>query len=194
MSLVKKELPRNENQKMVVFEKGEEVRSVERVEFDSDYYELQPLPWLGQKRMGYEVSLGYYRGFISSDALLVVTFIDINEEYVQNYEIVAQAVLMSDSYTKYMLVTRAVFLAVMVASFVAYLRKQSGTAREFEQRLVMVVSAFAILFNDPYYFVEVFRPNILSLVLSASFISVFLLAVMLSWVIMLQKIVAASRG
>jgi uncharacterized membrane protein len=124
----------------------------------------------------------------------VVTFIDINEEYVKNYEIVTQAVLMNDSYTKYMLVTRAVFLAVMVASFVVYLRKQSGTAPEFEQRLVMVVSAFAILFNDPYYFVEVFRPNIFSLVLSASFISIFLLALMLSWVIMLQKIVAASRG
>jgi len=147
-----------------------------------------------KKKTGYEVNLGYYRDFISEDALLVVTFIDMNPDYIQNYEIVAQAVLMNPTYTKFMLIIRAIFLAIMVTAFVIFLKRQSGMAPEIEQRVVMIVSAFSILFNDPYYFIEVFKPNLFSLILSTCFISTFFMAVMLSWIIMLQKIVKASHG
>ena len=100
---------------------------------------------------------------------------------------------MNPNYTRFMLIIRAVFLTLMVASFIIFLKKQIRIAPEFEQRVVLVVSAFGILFNDPYYFVSVFKPNLFSLFLSASFISAFFIAIMLSWICMLQKVIKASH-
>jgi hypothetical protein len=52
----------NENKKEMVFEKGDDVRSIESFQFDSSQHQLQDITLgEGQLRKGYEVRLGYYR-------------------------------------------------------------------------------------------------------------------------------------
>lgn len=57
-----------------------------------------------------------------------------------------------------------------------------------------MVSAFSIVFNDPYYFIYVFKPNLFSLFMSTSFVAIFFMVILGSWIVMLQKIISASHG
>ena len=60
--------------------------------------------------------------------------------------------------------------------------------------MVIILSGFGILFNDPYYILGVFKPNLFSVFFSTSFIAGFFMALMLSWICLLQKIRSESKG
>lgn len=78
----------------MVFEKGEDVKSIESFTFDSASNQLQQIRWSqDQTREGYEVRLGYYRQFKSEDALLVVTFVNLDPSYQENFDIQLQVLV-----------------------------------------------------------------------------------------------------
>ena len=56
------------------------------------------------------------------------------------------------------------------------------------------MSGAIILFNDPYYFIEVFQPNLVSLFISTIFIAVYFNVLILSWVCFLEKIKKEGEG
>jgi hypothetical protein len=60
--------------------------------------------------------------------------------------------------------------------------------------VVINLSVAIILFNDPYYFIGVFKPNVFSIFVETLFLSIFVLVLISSWVYMLEKINAESRG
>lgn len=54
--------------------------------------------------------------------------------------------------------------------------------------MVINLSIAIILFNDPYYFIGVFKPNVFSIFIETLFLSIFMLVLLSSWVYMLEKI------
>ncbi len=60
--------------------------------------------------------------------------------------------------------------------------------------MVINLSVAIILFNDPYYFIGVFKPNVFSIFVETLFLSIFVLVLISSWVYMLEKMIAESRG
>ena len=101
---------------------------------------------------------------------------------------------MNPNYTKFMLVFRGFFLVILSASFITFIRKHRRIIYSFEQKLVLVIAAFSILFNDPYFFIYVFKPSLFLLFLSTTFLAAFLVALIISWICMLQKIKSVSKA
>lgn len=63
---------------------------------------------------------------------------------------------------------RAVFLgiaALSIAYFLSRLNFIGLRASVPEQNVVICLSIGVILFNDPYYFISVFRPNLFSILI-----------------------------
>lgn len=98
------------------------------------------------------------------------------------------AILMNDNYTKFIIVMRAIFLGIMVLSGGLYFHRLQINNQRFvmpEQRMVINLSVSIILFNDPYYFIGVFKPNVLSVFIETMFVALFLMMLISSWVYML---------
>lgn len=73
---------------------------------------------------------------------------------------------MNDNYTKFIMIMRGVFLSIMVLSTIFFLNRIKYINRSPsipEQTIVIVISICTILFNDPYYFIGVFKPNLVSI-------------------------------
>lgn len=100
---------------------------------------------------------------------------------------------MNSSYTIFIIVLRAVFLGIMALTFSIYLYKLKQIQPCIEQKIVFVLSGFAILFNDPYYFISVFKPNLPCISISTGFVTSFFIAVVISWVSLLDKIRASLK-
>lgn len=95
---------------------------------------------------------------------------------------------MNDSYTKFIMVMRGIFLGIMVISGGLYLHRLQLINQRFvipEQRMVINLSVSIVLFNDPYYFIGVFKPNVLSVFIETMFVALFLMILISSWVYML---------
>lgn len=101
---------------------------------------------------------------------------------------------MNSSYTIFLIVMRAVFLGIMSLALAFYIKKIRNDPSCFEQKVVLVLSGLAIFFNDPYYFIEVFKPNVILLFLSTLFLCTFFIALILSWVCLLERIKAKIDG
>ena len=86
---------------------------------------------------------------------------------------------------------RAVFLGIMICSLVVFyyfLKEKEFKNMLKEQRVVFLLSILIILFNDPYYFIGVFKPNILSVLIESLFVTSFLIGLLFSWIYMLRSI------
>jgi hypothetical protein len=68
------------------------------------------------------------------------------------------------------------------------LRRQPTRYTCIEQRVVLNLSVGILAFNDPYYFISILWPNIISIFFSTLFISSFLVLLLLSWLYLLQKV------
>ncbi len=67
------------------------MKTIDKFGFDSTEYQLQEIKWSQDTtKEGYEVKLGYYREFKSDDALLIITFLSISQEYINSYDIEPQ--------------------------------------------------------------------------------------------------------
>lgn len=103
--------------------------------------------------------------------------------------------LVNTSYTQFIIVLRALFLVGMLVTFVIFVGKYNIAHRpSFEAKGVLGLSVFGILFNDPFYLVEVYYPNLPLLFVSTSLVAAFFVALLLSWICMLQKIEASSQN
>jgi hypothetical protein len=100
---------------------------------------------------------------------------------------------MNPNYTIFVLVLRAVFLLTTVLTFLIFLKRQRNASPIFEQKVVFLLSVAVIMFNDPYYFLEVFRPSLFFLFVSTFLVVGFFIILMLCWICMLQKIRATSQ-
>ena len=90
-----------------------------------------------------------------------------------------------------MIIMRAVFLGIMICSLVVFyyfLKEKEFKNMLKEQRVVFLLSILIILFNDPYYFIGVFKPNILSVLIESLFVTSFLIGLLFSWIYMLRSI------
>ena len=104
---------------------------------------------------------------------------------------------MNPNYTIFIVAVRAGLLVITAVSLVAYYMrspKPVSTRGCLEQRMVRYLGVAVLLFNDPYYFVNLLWPNFISVVLSTAFVALFLLLLLLSWVHVLTKINNTARG
>jgi hypothetical protein len=57
-----------------------------------------------------------------------------------------------------------------------------------EQSLVINLSVAVILFNDPYYFIGVFKPNVFSIFIETLLLAIFIIVLFWTWIYLLEKI------
>jgi hypothetical protein len=73
---------------------------------------------------------------------------------------------MNENYTKFIMIMRGVFLGIMTITTAIYLSRLKYKNRRPalpEQEAVTILAVAVILFNDPYYFIGVFKPNVYSI-------------------------------
>ena len=76
------------NRTLYGFEKGKDVKILNNFDFDSNDAQLtNVLTGSSHEAKGFEVNLGYYRNFESENALLVVTFLTLDKDVYENYNI-----------------------------------------------------------------------------------------------------------
>jgi hypothetical protein len=95
------------------------------------------------------------------------------------------------------MIMRGVFLGIMVITAALFLRRlkfRNNSLALSEQSLVINLSVSIILFNDPYYFIGVFKPNVFSIFIETLFLALFLMVLISSWIFMLEKINSETRG
>ena len=90
-----------------------------------------------------------------------------------------------------MIIIRAIFVCIMIVSSIAFhyfLKQKNFFKMPKEQRVVFILSILIILFNDPYYFIGVFKPNVISVFIESLFITGFIIGLLFSWIYMLRTI------
>lgn len=99
--------------------------------------------------------------------------------------------VVSEKYTRFLMILRYTFLALSILMGVFYLIffiRIPPLARTFEHKAIAILSVLLIFFNDPFYYLTIYKVSKYLAVLSSLQVIVFLSFLIFFWAVMLQRI------
>ena len=100
-------------------------------------------------------------------------------------------IMMNSKYTLMIMGLKFVFFLISVILGIVYIRfyrKMNSFIKTFEHRMIYALSIMLMIFNDPLTVLEVFKPSMFFLVLESFSISIFVTALIVFWIVMIQRI------
>ena len=123
--------------------------------------------------------------------MIVFKLLNANQFYDVLEDIDFQMQRMNKEYTAWFLVIRYIFCFISCITFAIYmwqLSKIRHSSRTFEHRAIIFISMLLIFFDNPLIILQIYKPSLISILISVLFYTNFFFMLMLFWTVMLQRV------
>lgn len=96
--------------------------------------------------------------------------------------------VVSEKFTRFLIITRYFFFAlstIMLVIYFWFFFRAPKITWTFEHKAIAILSVFLIFFNDPFYYLTVYRPSAFMAVLSSLEVVFFISFLLFFWIVMM---------